>query len=206
LSRNACLQQRQERAAWLAGESNPMGPQELFREIRGFLPASAVVVLDGSITLSTGQAVLSAQTPCGWLDPGWNGCMGSGIPFGLGAKLASPERLVVVICGDFAFGLSAIELETAVRHQIPIIVVIANNDGISGATRQQQFLADYPERFSQFLPALRYEHIMEVFGGHAEWVEEASEIRPALERAVASGRPACINVRVDPDSPHPGFW
>ena len=155
-----------------------------------------MVVLDGGITLSTGQAVLSAQTPGGWLDPGWSGCMGSGIPFGLGAKLASPERLVVVICGDFAFGLSTMELETAVRHQIPIIVVIANNDGISGATRQQQFLADHPERFSQFLPTLRYERIMDVFGGHAEWVTEAGDIRPALERAVASGRPACVNVRV----------
>src|SRR5206468_12547405 len=68
------------------------------------------------------------------------------------------------------------------------------------------FPPGYPEKFTEFLPALRYERIMEVFGGHTEWVTEPSELRPALERAVTSGRPACINVSVDPNASHPGFW
>ena len=203
----ACEETRLARKAWLAKKSALMGPQHLFSALRDFLPADAVVVLDGSITLASGQALLSARTPCGWLDPGWNGCMGASIPLGMGAKLAAPERMVVVACGDFAFGLSAMELETAVRHRIPILVVVANNDGITGANRQKAyFLPDYPERFSQFLPQLRYERIMDTFGGHAEWVTEAANLRPALERAAASGLPACINVSVDPDAPHPGFW
>ncbi|HET6514325.1 MAG TPA: thiamine pyrophosphate-binding protein [Thermodesulfovibrionales bacterium] len=202
-----CNERRRARLAWLSEESEPMLPQQLFVAIRDFLPTDAVVVLDGSITLSTGQKVLSVKAPCSWLDPGWNGCMGSGIPFGMGAKLAAPERMVVVICGDYGFGLSAIDLETAVRHRIPVIVVIANNSGITGSLRQKgTFPPDYPELFSRFQPNLRYERIMEVFGGYGEFVAEAAEIRPALERAAASGQPSCINVSVDPDAPSPGVW
>jgi 2-hydroxyacyl-CoA lyase 1 len=202
-----CEERRKSRLAWLCEESRPMRPQQLFIAIRDFLPSDAMVVLDGNITLSTGQMILSAKAPCSWLDPGWNGCIGSGIPFGMGAKLAAPERMVVVICGDFGFGLSSMDMETAVRYRIPLIVVIANNDGITGSRRQKMhFSPDYPELFSQFQPRLRYERIIEVFGGHGEFVVEASDILPALQRAVASGLPSCINVIVDPDTPLPGIW
>ena len=202
-----CEERRKASIEWLSEKSRPMRPQQLFIAIRDFLPADAVVVLDGNITLSTGQMILSAKTPCCWLDPGWNGCIGSGIPFGMGAKLAAPERMVFVICGDFGFGLSAMDLETAVRYRIPIIVVIVNNDGITGSLRQKtHFPPDYPELFSRFQPRLRYERIMELFGGHAEFVVEVSEILPALQRAVASGLPSCINVIVDPDTSLPSIW
>jgi thiamine pyrophosphate-dependent acetolactate synthase large subunit-like protein len=194
-------------ARWLALESRPMLPQQLFRALAEALPLDTLIVLDGSVCLSAGQMVLSAEREWSWLDPGWSGCMGAGIPFGIGAKLAAPDRPVLVVCGDFAFGLSAMELETAVRHAIPIIVVVANNDGITGTTRQSRhFPADYPELFSRFLPAVRYDRLMEVFGGYAAWVEEPRDIGPALERALQSNRPACLNVRVKPDAPHPGFW
>ena len=133
--------------------------------------------------------------------------MGSGIPFGMGAKLAAPERMVVVVCGDYGFGLNAMDLETAVRCRIPVIVVVVNNDGITGSLRQKVYFSpDYPELFSRFLPRLRYERIMEVFGGHTEYVVEPTDIRPALERAAASGLPSCINVIVDPETPSPGVW
>jgi 2-hydroxyacyl-CoA lyase 1 len=205
--RTARRKHEQNRATWLTAESQPMLPQQLFRVLAAALPPDALIVLDGSVCLSTGQMMLSAEREWSWLDPGRSGCMGSGIPFGLGAKLAAPDRPVIVACGDFAFGLSAMELETAVRHGIPIIVVVLNNDGIVGSTRQSSYFpADYPELFSQLLPAVRYERLMEAFGGHAEWVEEARDIRPALERALQSNRPACLNVRVKPDAPHPGFW
>src|SRR5262245_56822803 len=99
------------------------------------------------------------------------------------------------------------DLETAVRHRIPIVVVIVNNDGITGIRRQKsRFPPDYPELFSQFQPGMRYERIIDVFGGHAEFVNLAAMLRPALERASASGVAACINVAVDPDASHPGFW
>jgi len=203
----ACEEKRREYSGWLSKETTPMSPHQLFAALRGFLSAEAIVILDGSITLAFGQALLSAERPCSWLDPGWNGCMGVGIPLGMGAKLAEPNRMVVVVSGDFGFGLTAMDLETAVRHRIPIIVVVMNNDGITGALRQKsQLPPEYGDLFSRFQPGLRYERIMEVFGGHAEFVTEAAEIRPALERAAASGVASCINVHVDPEAPHPGFW
>jgi acetolactate synthase-1/2/3 large subunit len=200
-----CEERKKASLAWLSEESRPMRPQQLFIAIRDFLPTDAVVVLDGNITLSTGQMILSAKTPCCWLDPGWNGCIGAH-PFGMGQTRA-PERMVVVICGDFGFGLISMDMETAVRYGIPLIVIIVNNDGITGSRRQKMlFPPDYPELFSQFQPRLRYERIIEVFGGHGEFVVEASDILPALQRAAASGLPSCINVIVDPDTPLPGVW
>ena len=192
---------------WLRRESRPLSPQQLFRAIRDFLPADAVVAVEGNVSLSAAQKILVVRQPASLLDPGWNGIIGGGIPFALGAKLACPERLVMALCSDTGFGISALDLETAVRHGIPIIVVIANNDGNTGAQRQKNFFPPgYTEKFTEYLPELRYERIMELFGGHAEWVTEPGELRPALERAVTSGRSACINVSVDPNASHPGFW
>jgi thiamine pyrophosphate-dependent acetolactate synthase large subunit-like protein len=103
--------------------------------------------------------------------------------------------------------MSAMNLEAAVRHQIPITVVIANNDGNSGSLRQKKYFPpEYPEKFCQFLPGLRYERIMETFGGHAEYVREPAEVGPALERALGAGVPACVNAQVDPDAAHLGVW
>ena len=205
--RTAVEQKRLARAAWVARESTPMAPQTLFATLRRFLPKDSIVVLDGNITLAAGQALLSAQTPCGWLDPGWNGCMGAGIPMAMGAKLAAAERMVVAVSGDFGFGLNAMDLETAVRHRIPVIVVVANNDGICGGLRQKERFPDgHPELFSHFQEALRYERIVEIFGGHSEFVTDAAVLPDALDRAAASGLPACVNVRVDPYASHPGFW
>ncbi len=196
-----------ERAAWADRPSQPMSPQNVFAELRRFLPQQAIVVLDGSITLSTGQRVLAAHTVCGWLDPGWSGCMGAGIPMAIGAKLTAPDRLVVVVCGDFGFGLSAIDLDTAVRHRIPIIVIVMNNDGIAGATRQASvFPPGYDELFSRFQSGLRYERIAGALGCAEQFVTDVADLRPSLERAAASPLPTCINVRVDPHAPHPGSW
>jgi 2-hydroxyacyl-CoA lyase len=200
-------EKRRSLEPWLRRESSPLAPQQLFRAIRDFLPLDAIVALEGNVSLSSAQKILLVRRPASWLDPGWNGIIGGGIPFAIGAKLACPGRPVIALCGDTGFGMSAVDLETAARHEIPIVVVIANNDGNTGAERQKNFFpAGYPEKFTEFLPALRYERIMEVFGGHAEWVTEPEELRTALERAVASDRAACINVRVDPNAPHPGFW
>lgn len=192
---------------WWQHESSPLAPQQLFRAIRDFLPSDAIVSVEGNVSLSSAQKILMVRRPAAWLDPGWNGIIGGSIPFAIGAKLACPERMVVALCSDVGFGISGMELETAVRHAIPIIVVIANNDGNTGALRQKEFLPpDYPEKFTELQPALHYERIMKVFGGHAEWVAASRELFPALSRAAASGRPACVNVALDPNAPHPGFW
>jgi len=193
--------------AWLRQQSRPLLPQQLYLALRDVLPADTIVAVEGNISLAAAQQVLRARQPASWLDPGRNGVIGASIPFAMGAKLAYPERTVVALCGDTGFSMSAMNLEAAVRHRIPIVVVIANNDGNTGSVQQKMFFpADYPERFAEFLPKLRYERIVEMFGGHAECITEVAAIRPALERALASDLPACLNVHLDPNAPHPGYW
>jgi thiamine pyrophosphate-dependent acetolactate synthase large subunit-like protein len=129
--------------------------------------------------------------------------MGTGIPFAIGAKIQNPARPVVVISGDFAFGRHAFEMETAIRHNVPI-VIIANNDGNSGALRQcWMFAGGNAERVAMFQPGVGYHRIVEGFGGHGEHVADVAGIAPALRRAPARGEPACINVPLDPDAPFP---
>ena len=181
----------------------PMSPYRMLGEIRDFLPRDAICVLDGNVFMAAAQQVLPSYLPASRFTAGTNGCMGVGIPFAIGAKLAVRDRLVVAICGDTAFGFSAMEMETAVRHQIPIIVVVVNNDGNSGALQQTALYPPGHERVTMFQPGIHYEAIMRVFGGHAEFVEVPHQLRPALERAAASEKPACINVRVDPGAPYP---
>jgi thiamine pyrophosphate-dependent acetolactate synthase large subunit-like protein len=184
-------------------DSIPMSPYRMLKEVREFLPRDATCILDGNVFMAAAQQVLPAYIPVTRFTAGTNGCMGVGIPFGIGAKLAQPTRPVVVLCGDTAFAFSAMEMETAVRHQIPIIVVVVNNDGNSGALQQTALYPPGHERVTMFQPDIRYEQIMRAFGGGAEYVERPEQLRPALERAVRSGVAACINVKVDPHAPYP---
>lgn len=179
---------------------HPMTVQRLVKEIRDVISYDTICVIDGNLILAAAQQLLPSYLPVSRLTPGNNGCMGVGIPFGIGAKFARPERPVVIICGDTAFGFNVMEMETAVRLRIPVIIIIANNDGNGGARNQRAFYPeDYPDRVTMFQPGLRYEQIMQTFGGYGEFVEHQEHLRNAFERAVASGLPACINVRVNID-------
>jgi 2-hydroxyacyl-CoA lyase 1 len=210
---------RNQRAQWLAqldkereekgrrlkslvdNDSLPMSPHRMLKEIRDLLPKDSICVLDSNVNMAAAQQVLPAYLPASRLTAGSNGCMGVGIPFAIGAKLRYPERAVVAICGDAAFGFNAMEMETAVRHNIPVIVIIANNDGISGSMRQKLFAS--AERVTMFQPGIRYEEIIKVLGGYGEFVESPDQLRLTLSRALASRRAACINVKVDPNAPYP---
>jgi thiamine pyrophosphate-dependent acetolactate synthase large subunit-like protein len=201
------LDQKREQAAtrWesAAGQAAAISPLRLVAEVRDFLPRDAICVVDGNVTLAAAQHLLPGYLPASRLTPGHNGCMGVGIPFGIAAKVSSPGRLVVVISGDFAFGLNAMEMETAVRLRVPVIVVVANNDGNGGAVSQRAYYPGCADRITMFAPGIHYDQMMVAFGGHGEYVDRAEGIKPALMRAVESGMPACINVRIDPDSPYP---
>ncbi len=208
LSWRALLDQKRDESAakWetLAQEGGPISPLRLIAEIRDFIPRDAICVIDGNIILAAAQHLLPSYLPVSRLTAGNNGCMGVGIPFGIAAKLALPTRMVIAICGDFAFGLSAMEMETAVRMRVPVIIVVANNDGNGGTANEKMFYPeDYPDRVTMFTPDIHYDQMMRAFGGHGEYVDRAEQIKPALARAAASGLAACINVRVNPDSPYP---
>jgi 2-hydroxyacyl-CoA lyase 1 len=200
-------QKRTENAVkWqtLAQQGDPISPLRLIAEIRDFIPRDAICIVDGNIILAAAQHLLPSFLPASRLTPGANGCMGVGIPFGIGAKLCSPARMVIVICGDFAFGISAMEMETAVRLRIPVIIVVANNDGNGGNFNQKTYYPeDYPDRVTMFAPDIHYDQMMRSFGGYGEYVDRSDQLKPALARAVASDLAACINVRVNPDSLYP---
>lgn len=181
----------------------PMSPYRMLAEIGDFLPRDAICVLDGNVFMAAAQHVLPSYLPASRFTAGSNGCLGTGIPFSIGAKLAAPERPVMAICGDTAFSFNAMEMETAVRHKIPIVVIVVNNEGNTGGLMQRMFYPEESERITMFQPEIRYEEIMRVFGGHAEFVEQPEQLKPALDRAVQSGKAACINVMVDPYAPYP---
>ncbi len=183
----------------------PISPHRLMKEIRDFLPRDAICVLDGRDAMAAAQEVLLSYEPASRFTAGSNGCMGVGIPFGIGAKLSAPDRLVVVVTGDMAFGIAAMEMETAVRHKIPIIVVIVNNDGgCATSVHRDLYPADH-EAAAMFQPRLQYEKIMEACGGYAESIDQPEQIQPALHRALESGIPACLNVYVDPNAPFKNY-
>ncbi len=181
----------------------PMSPQRMFKEIKDFLPRDAICILDGNISMAAGQRVLPAYLPASRFTAGTNGCMGVGVPYAVGAKIAQPDRLVIAVCGDMGFALSAMDMETAVRHKVPILVVVANNDGGTGAITQSTFFPNSEERITMFQPDIHYDNIMLAFGGHGEYVDRPEQLRPALERSVASGKAACINVKIDPFAAYP---
>ncbi len=168
----------------------PIHPLRLCKEVRDFLRRDAVLVVDGQEILNYGRQSIPTFVPGHRLNSGAFGCMGVGLPFGVAAKVAKPDAQVVVLHGDGSFGINAMEIDTAVRHRVPILVVISNNGGWSGDPQGNK-----PGRN---LGHLHYEKMAEAFGAHGEFVDKPHEIRPALERAAASGKPAVVNVITDP--------
>jgi acetolactate synthase-1/2/3 large subunit len=121
--------------------------------------------------------------------------MGVATPYAIGAQVACPEKQVLALNGDFAFGWNGMEVETALRHRLPVVFLVANNGSIGGG-RQQLMLGQAAE--GDGLSVLRYDRMMEALGGHGEYVETPQQLKPALSRALASGEPSLLNVVIDP--------
>ena len=173
-------------------------PYRLAYEVNRYLGGDAIIVADGGEMAIWMELAVTPKRPGSYLFHGYLGCLGTGIPFGLAAKAAFPDRRVAVITGDGSVGLNFAEFDTAVRHRLPIVVVIGN-DQAWGMCRHEQMVRYGAERIvATELGPTRYEKAAEGFGVHAEFVERATDIVPALERAFASGLPACVNVMTDP--------
>jgi acetolactate synthase-1/2/3 large subunit len=171
----------------------PIHPLRLCKEIRDFLRRDAILVVDGQEILNYGRQSIPTFTPGHRLNSGAFGCMGVGLPFGVGAKVAKPDAQVVVLHGDGSYGINAMEIDTAVRHRIPVVVVISNNGGWTADTPWALPLPKPGRRLGH----TRYDRVAMELGAHGEFVEKPHEIRPALERAWASGKPAVVNVITD---------
>jgi len=176
------------------GRDGRMHPNTLLAALRDALPQNAVIVADGGDFLSFARVGVPAST---YLDPGSLGCIGIGTPFGIAAGLAFPDRLTAVLTGDGSFGFNAMEIDTAVRHRVPILIVVANNGGWAIEVRDQE--ETHGKVVGTRLQYADHAAMARAFGMHAERVERAEDLPGAIQRALAN-RPALLDVVVTPEA------
>ncbi len=193
----------ERQAAYERSDQVPIHHFRLARELDEVARAAgdSMFVADGGNWVAIAAKVIQLRKPGRWLDPGPLGCLGVGAPFAIAAKLLHPDRPVFVIQGDGSFGLNGFDFETALRFKLPMVCVVGN-DAAWGQIRLPQVQLFGPEKSpATLLAPTRYDKVVEAVGGYGEHVTEPAQIRPALERAVASGTVACVNVMLDPDAP-----
>ncbi|MBN8593828.1 MAG: acetolactate synthase [Anaerolineae bacterium] len=159
---------------------------------------NTIVIGDGGDIVSACAKVIDITSPGQWLDPGPLGCLGVGMPFALAAKHLYPEKRVLVISGDGSFGLNGFEFDTARRFNLPIVCIVGNDAGWGQIRSPAMKMLGIERPTATSLALTHYEKVVEALGGYGEFVEHPDDIGPALERAFASGLPACINVPIDP--------
>jgi acetolactate synthase-1/2/3 large subunit len=179
-------------APLLHSDKTPIHPLRLCNEVKDVISRDTILVVDGHEILNFARQSIPAFSARSSLNAGPHGCMGVGIPFGIGAKVAAPDKPVVVLSGDGAFGWNGMEMDTAIRHKLNIVVVISNNGGFTSRQTGGNVGRD--------LGYQRYDKMVEALGGYGEFVEQPDGIRPAIERAMKAGKPALVNVCTDPNA------
>jgi len=200
--RSAETEKREAERAELEDERAPLHPMRLYAELGRALDRDAIVIGDGGDFVSYAGRVIESFKPGCWLDPGPFGCLGTGPGYALAAKLARPDRQVVLLLGDGAFGFSGMEFDTLARHGVNVVGVMGNNGIWALEKHPMEFLYGYSVA-ADLRPATRYDQVVEALGGHGELVERPQDVRPAIERAFAAGKPALVNVLTDPSVAYP---
>ncbi len=194
---------KQNYAAVADTQSGAVHPYRLAVAVAQALPRDAVVCLDGGESHSWIDMTAHSDAPGRWLGHGYVGSMGEGLPLAVGAQVANPDRRVLLFTGDGSVGFNFAEFDTLVRHRLPVVVVI-NNDQMWGMSAHgQDLMYGEGKRMVSDLGRTRYDLAAAGFGAHAEFVEDVADLAPALERAFAANRPACVNVMTDPAVMHP---
>lgn len=184
-----------QQATWEALDDQPINHFRFGAEINRFIDEDFIVVGDGGDVVGAAAKVLNITLPGQWLDPGPLGCLGVGAPFAIAAQHLYPDKKVLIISGDGSFGLNGFEFDTAVRFNLPIVAIVGNDAGWGQIrTPIKQMMGRAP---ATDLTRARYDKIVEAMGGYGELVEDPGDIGPALARAFADGRPACVNVMLD---------
>jgi acetolactate synthase-1/2/3 large subunit len=186
----------------LTSGQSPIHPMRIYGELMNVLGRDAIVICDGGDFASYAGQAVDRYEPGTWLDPGPFGCLGAGAGYALAAKLAHPDREVVILYGDGAFGFSAIEYDTLARHGVHVVGVMGNNGIWALEKHPMEFLYGYAVA-ADLVPETRYDELVGALGGHGEFVKDADAIRPALERALAQQGPALVNIATDPDTKYP---
>jgi acetolactate synthase-1/2/3 large subunit len=200
--RDAEAASRRRDEAITQSDSSPVHPARLIAEVDAYCDPDAIVVGDGGDFISFAGRLIERRKPGLWIDPGPFGALGSGPGYAMAAKLARPDRQVVLLSGDGAFGFSAMEFDTMVRHRIPVVSVVGNN-GIWALEKHPMLNMLGVSIAADLGHRTRYDKVVESLGGYGELVDRPDEIRPALDRAFRSGLPACVNVICDPEAEYP---
>ncbi len=195
-------ERRAGESAELADPRAPLHPMRIYGELAGLLDRDAIVVGDGGDFVSFAGRVVDSYRPGCWLDPGPYGCLGSGPGYALAAKLAHPDRQVLLLLGDGALGFSGMELDTLARHGVAVVAVVANNGIWALEKHPMEALYGYSVA-ADLRPQTRYDQVATALGCDGELVSEPGELRPALERAFAASGPALVNVLTDPSVAYP---
>jgi acetolactate synthase-1/2/3 large subunit len=186
----------------LAKDSDPIHPARIYGELIPRLSDDAVVIGDGGDFVSFAGKYIEPALPGGWLDPGPYGCLGTGLGYAMAARISRPSSQVVLLLGDGAAGFSLSDIDTLVRHKLPVVMIVGNN-GIWGLEKHpMQFLYQY-DVAAELQPGTRYDLVAQALGAGGELVESPANIGPALDRAFAAGIPYLINVITDPSIAYP---
>jgi acetolactate synthase-1/2/3 large subunit len=188
----------EQQAEWMQLSDVPINHFRMGGAINAFVDENTILIGDGGDIVSACAKVINLTVPGQWLDPGPLGCLGVGAPFAIAAKHLFPHKRVLIINGDGAFGLNGFEFDTAVRFNLPIVSIVGNDAGWGQIRLPIQNMMGADRAFATGLALTRYDRVVEALGGYGEFVEQPDDILPALERAFASGKPACVNVVIDP--------
>ena len=186
----------------LDSSAAPIAPSRVYGELRRVLARDAVVVCDGGDFVSYAGKYLDSYTPGCWLDPGPYGCLGTGPGYAMAARLTRPDSQVCLLLGDGAAGFSLMDVDSLVRHRLPVVMVTGNN-GIWGLEKHPMRDMYGYDVAADLQPGLRYDDVVRALGGAGETVTDAADIAPALGRAFEAGVPYLVNVLTDPEDRYP---
>jgi acetolactate synthase-1/2/3 large subunit len=193
---------RSAESSLLTSSSEPIHPARVYGELATRLERDAVVIGDGGDFVSWAGRLVDSYQPGCWMDPGPYGCLGTGLGYAMAARVAHRDRQVVLMLGDGAAGFSLLDVDSLVRHGLPLVMVVGNN-GIWGLEKHPMRAVYGYDVAADLQPECRYDSVVSALGGAGELVRRVDEVGPALDRALAAGVPYLINVVLDPDSVYP---
>lgn len=189
-------------APLLAADSDPIKPTRIYGELRKRLERDAVVICDGGDFVSYAGKYVEVHQPGGWLDTGPYGCLGNGMGYAIAARVVRPDAQIVVMLGDGAAGFSLMDVDSLVRHNLPVVMVVGNNS-IWGLEKHPMQMIYGWDVACDLQPNTRYDEVVKSLGGGGEMVTRPDQIGPALDRAFASGVPYLVNIMTDPSDVYP---
>jgi acetolactate synthase-1/2/3 large subunit len=195
--------QRHSDEQQLQADTSPIHPARVYGELRRVLDRDAVVIGDGGDFVSFAGRFVDSFTAGAWLDPGPYGCLGIGLGYAAAARLARPDVQVCLLLGDGAAGFGLMDVDTLVRHELPVVMIVGNNGIWALEKYPMQQLYDGWDAAADLQPGVRYDDVVRALGGAGETVEHPADLGPALARGFSSGVPYLINVLTDPSVAYP---